>query len=485
MLAVAVGMLAGGSRGSGAELTKAQIDNACEARRIFRAHCVKCHGGPTPKAGLNLLDVRYLEVNKLIGGADAEDTPLFDHVASGRMPPGTRPKLADVDRDRLKAWVVQEDHDPLRDDPEAYALWWIARDVQSRPQDWPHIRYVSFEHLRGKDEAAFQSYYEQAIEDLKATLKVLRDPALKDNAIVAEVDPSVALVRLDLRKLGWNADPYHDKDAPLNLFDLLLLEYPHGEFPAAFLDWYGPLRDYLAKSNQVRSIPYLRGEWLLKQFQDEALKQEFATVLELTDATLPRLRSKAPAIQPAAPRPDLKRLRIPPVDAITPPTLQPAGLEVTFRVTAAQDKDKPDPPTMEKILEGDKIDYRFKVSRAMTGEIWQIDEDRKINPLVPDQKQAQLSPDQEASAGRLFKGSFAWAFQKEGPAHKPQIVLFASAEPFPAGHLLQARGRQDRFLHRVYRLKPDSKEWDGRSPDSPPIGRWHWELDVRPKKESP
>ena len=85
------------------------------------------------------------------------------------------------------------------------------------------------------------------------------------------VDSAATLYRIDLAKLGWRTGDYFFrmerrvavKPYPLRPFDLLLLEYPDGALrPADGSALTKRLEPFLAAENQVRPVPYLRGDWL-------------------------------------------------------------------------------------------------------------------------------------------------------------------------------------------------------------------------------
>ena len=77
---------------------------------VLEQHCVKCHSGGSPQAGL---DVRT-RAGLLRGGSkgpaivagDPQKSPLYQRVLSGEMPMGGKP-LAASDRELLRKWIEQ------------------------------------------------------------------------------------------------------------------------------------------------------------------------------------------------------------------------------------------------------------------------------------------------------------------------------------------------------------------------------------------
>src|SRR5262249_54616795 len=82
------------------------------------------------------------------------------------------------------------------------------------------------------------------------------------------IDADETIFRLKLSDLGWDARPFGRKD--VNLFDLLLIDYPLAsvpERPPAERPDRPTLAqlvtgEYLATVSLLRPIPYVRGDWL-------------------------------------------------------------------------------------------------------------------------------------------------------------------------------------------------------------------------------
>ncbi|WP_020474828.1 c-type cytochrome domain-containing protein, partial [Zavarzinella formosa] len=76
---------------------------------VFVAKCVKCHGGETTKAGLDLRTAAAVKQGGDTGPAvipgDAAKSLLLEQITSGAMPPGKIAKLAPAEIAAVKAWI--------------------------------------------------------------------------------------------------------------------------------------------------------------------------------------------------------------------------------------------------------------------------------------------------------------------------------------------------------------------------------------------
>ena len=75
---------------------------------IFRAHCLKCHGGAKPKLGLDLGTPGTIERGSRNGPVlvkgKANESPLFEQVLDQTMPPG-KDKLSQAETATIRAWI--------------------------------------------------------------------------------------------------------------------------------------------------------------------------------------------------------------------------------------------------------------------------------------------------------------------------------------------------------------------------------------------
>jgi hypothetical protein len=75
---------------------------------LLKKYCVTCHGGPKPKGDISL---SFRDENEVAAKARA-DRKFWERVArnirSGEMPPGSRPKPDDRERDLLVGWIDRD-----------------------------------------------------------------------------------------------------------------------------------------------------------------------------------------------------------------------------------------------------------------------------------------------------------------------------------------------------------------------------------------
>jgi hypothetical protein len=76
---------------------------------ILQQACISCHGTPRKRGGLDLRTyaalVRGGDNGTAVVPGRPDDSPLYESIASGRMPPGKR-KLPARDKDIIRAWIA-------------------------------------------------------------------------------------------------------------------------------------------------------------------------------------------------------------------------------------------------------------------------------------------------------------------------------------------------------------------------------------------
>jgi serine/threonine-protein kinase len=156
----------------------------------------------------------------------------------------------------------------------------ILQDVRSLPndQDRQFVRYLSLAHLlTGGVTAEELDLHRAALA--KAINHLSRRPGL---VRPRPIDPAETVFRIDLRTLGWNEQPFErfvgEKPAGssrVNLFDLVLLEYPYGVVfeDSETLDQL--TREFLGPAGQVRPIPYVRADWFVSTATMPPLYEDF------------------------------------------------------------------------------------------------------------------------------------------------------------------------------------------------------------------
>jgi len=260
---------------------------AARVKEIFRSRCLQCHGGSKTNAGIKILDHDLL-INKaklVPGKPDASE--LFQLITAGDdsvMPPVGQPRLSPADIDLVRQWIVagapafpadvdrpveKEKDKSLKDVVGVdYVLKKILAHVRTLPQaDRRFIRYFSINHLLSggatRDELDLQR---------DALVKAINHLSWEPNlvSLVTIDEPVNSVFAIDLRQLGWNKQPFdimrNGKAAgqgTLNLFDLVLLEYPYAVVYEDSETYDRLAEEYLRPSGMVRPIPYLRAGWFV------------------------------------------------------------------------------------------------------------------------------------------------------------------------------------------------------------------------------
>jgi serine/threonine-protein kinase len=263
---------------------------AARVKEIFRSRCLECHGGSKTNAGVKILDHALLVKGKkkvIPGRPDA--SPLFRLITSrdgSMMPPEGQPRLSPADVTAVRRWI-RADAPPFPKDvappPEkdrdpklkgvvgvAHVLNSILADVRRLPpEERPHQRYFSFNHLltRGATREELDLHRDalaKAVNHLSWERRLVRP---------RPIDPGTnTIFAVDIGRLGlgWDRQPFQrirDGKAvgrsKLNLFDLVLLEYPYGTVyqDSDTLDRLA--EEYLIPAGLVRPIPYVRADWFV------------------------------------------------------------------------------------------------------------------------------------------------------------------------------------------------------------------------------
>jgi len=388
------------------------------------------------------------------------------------MPPGDRPKLSPDDYACLAAWIKEGAQNAPELDLDGYVLWWISRDLQSVPkEDLPYVRYINFEEGYREDPNSDRAFVAKKREGLEFALPKFRRGAGVPK--VHQVDSSVALFRIDLRKLGWERHPYPPVDKSmydLSLYDLILLEYPYGELPLSFVNQFPTLHTFLENAKQARPVLYLRGDWLLAALNTTPLLEDFFAVLKPGDAPKPGPQWPGP--------PPLRRagrLPIYPIDSLSarnvPPTTEKELDEFDVKVALIRFRDKERTP-LSHITDKDKLDYDFYATKKAWVEFYRCDNDQKFYPLPKkdiEQNWAILDEKKSYNSAALRWADGFTLGTDPGRVETNHIIVFAldyrDIGKFPTstttvpGSRLQAPGVRDRIFHDWYRFPPKVDRW--------------------------
>jgi len=261
---------------------------ATRVKEIFRAHCLECHGGSKTNGGVKILDRELLVKKEKIVPGQPEESVLFLLVTAEdetAMPPPGQPRLSSGETDLIQTWIAQGASPFPADVPAPaetnkdlafqsvvgvdYVLKAILQDTRSlTPQDRRFARYFSLNHLLTGGSTADE-------------LDLHRDALAKTiNHLTWEhklahpqpIEPSKTVFRIDLRVLGWDQQPFKivrdqnevpTEQSPVNLFDLVLLEYPYATIYEASETFDRLANEFLVPAGQVRPIPYIRADWFV------------------------------------------------------------------------------------------------------------------------------------------------------------------------------------------------------------------------------
>ncbi|MGL4550451.1 MAG: c-type cytochrome domain-containing protein [Gemmataceae bacterium] len=275
---------------------------------VLVKHCAACHGGKGAKAGLSIADRKALVERQLVHPGKPDASELLLLVESGQMPPGTRPKPDEAERRLLRDWIKSRMPEPPPPPPkygEEYLLGAIATDWKALPEaKQPKVRYLSLNHLLATD--AGRKRLAKARAELTRVLGALAGPGAP-GLDLKPLDEAASVFRLDLVSLGWDAQPFSTVDsggenkkvtpATLDLFDLVLLEYPYGVLSLKNKRWPGVV-PMLRATKPVRPLPYVRGDWLAAAVTDPVLGKELLALLGKADGPVPAVPS--PEVWPAS-----------------------------------------------------------------------------------------------------------------------------------------------------------------------------------------
>jgi hypothetical protein len=250
---------------------RARGDLAIAARDVLQRRCAACHSGSADpgKSRLALLDhARLTAKGRPVPAVEL----LLDLVKDGSMPPGNRAAPTAAEIAALEAWAKAGAPEFPAAFDDAYVLRHVAADIERElPRNklryaGEYLRYASFAHLiRDGDPLP-------NVEALEARLNAAVSFATSRPEKLVAVDPVGLVFRIDLTRLNWRGSDLFARmtgakaegtyTGPASPFDLVLLEYPFAIRSMPGATTAPPLARYLSADNQVRPVPYVRGEWL-------------------------------------------------------------------------------------------------------------------------------------------------------------------------------------------------------------------------------
>ncbi len=249
-------------------------DLPARAEAVLRTHCAACHGPDgTGKGGFDyVLDPDRLASRTQVVPGKADESPLFQRIEQGEMPPGKRPRLQAGDLAVLRRWI-DAGAPPFHPTPppsllrEALLVRTVLADLQDLPpRQRRFTRYLTLSHL------ANAGLSEESVSRHRHALAKLVN-SLSWHPRISPPRPVGAartIYRLDLRDYQWTA----------RMWERLAVVYPYrpGETSAA-------AKECAALTGSAQ--PYLRGDWFLATASRPPFYHDFLQ-LPSTDRALER-----------------------------------------------------------------------------------------------------------------------------------------------------------------------------------------------------
>ncbi len=77
---------------------------------IFDNKCSQCHGDGEKKANLDMRTLKALlkgsENGAVLVAGSLEQSPLWETIETGKMPPPKKPKLTDDEKTLIRKWIL-------------------------------------------------------------------------------------------------------------------------------------------------------------------------------------------------------------------------------------------------------------------------------------------------------------------------------------------------------------------------------------------
>lgn len=255
-----------------------------EVKEILRSRCAECHGAAVSSTDFDVLSAESMIKSKVVKPGEPDASKMIELIVSQddaiRMPK-EQPPLPNEEIAKIRQWIVAgakpfpadvaKPEEPSRE--EAFSnvtgVEYVLKQILAHQRTLPNstkrfIRYFSSNHLlsRGatREELDIQR---DALAKAMNHLTYERE-LVKPEAIDGE---TASVFAVDIRKLGWHRDALQAKGDPgklkaaLNVYDLILLEYPYSiayEDSETF-EQLGV--EFMRPAGMIRQVPYLRIDW--------------------------------------------------------------------------------------------------------------------------------------------------------------------------------------------------------------------------------
>jgi mono/diheme cytochrome c family protein len=437
-------------------------DLAIKARLILKKHCAECHSGAAgAPSTLAMLDYAQLtdkdrRLPAFVKSSAASNSQIIQFMEEGSMPPGDRPRVPAEDIAVVRAWIEggATAYPKKFDDVFAYAA--ILKDLQSAPADFKSFRYFTLHHLLTDDGVPLD------LGALRESFrKALNSVVRKELVALKTIDPTGTIIRVSLTDLGWDNHAFEriqDGKPPLEvdftLFDVMLLEYPHGEMPPATKEAEQLTQLWLRPSAPVRPVTFVRADWFATAVDGTPLKTDLKRLLELNGGRkrgidAPEKKSPPLKLEDLANLPALgqgKAVPIVAIDAWYAADYQPKnGPKIDMISTDPEGKPK------TKFKSGERVKLEIRSDSDVFIDLMLIDTEGTISQQTPiNNNRIRGGVAKEVRIGGAKDGLFL------GDGHgKYRFVLFAAADTFPEGERLSSKHESlaiERYVHRFYPL---------------------------------
>jgi len=243
-------------------------DMTIRSHAILTKHCAGCHGDKRVRSDLKVLDHTQMVKNRPVAFIQPKNptaSQVLELIEEGSMPPGKCAKVPEQEVAVLRDWVASGAAAyPVRFDDEFAHETILAniKDPTTDPDDVPFYRYLTLHHLAEGPAADLTAVRPKFLEAVRSAFK-------KGSVGPRPIDPTATVFRIDLRDVGWDHKPFikldpegrEDGSAKGNIFDILLLEYPHAVLPAGSPVFAELVPKFLRPADQVRPVAFVRGDW--------------------------------------------------------------------------------------------------------------------------------------------------------------------------------------------------------------------------------
>lgn len=257
---------------------------ASQVKEILRKRCYECHGGSRTQGGVKILDHALLVGERQVVVPREADNSLLYQVLTASdessMPPAGQPRPSLDEIDAIRRWIatgasvfppdvgVPADVAAKGDQSTIgteYVLKKIAEHVLKQPVERrPFLRYFSINHLLTGGATA-----DELLLHRDALAKVANHLSWKQQIVrPKEIEETATVLVVDIRDFGWNQQPFEQLQdgkpngrSSLNLYDLVLLEYPYSIAYEDSETWRQLAQSYLEPAGLIRPVPFVRADW--------------------------------------------------------------------------------------------------------------------------------------------------------------------------------------------------------------------------------